>query len=97
MQEISFWVGVCLGRGDGGNVMVDIEITDDEYEALVQCSRDDEDIDGCEAIFDLRARIVAAAETAAASYDEYSDIDYHTDVWYVVQMPDEIWEAAHRE
>lgn len=97
MREISFWVGVCLGRGDSGDVMVDIDVSEDEYNALLDCCRNEGEIDECKKLSFLRSRIVAAAETEAASYDEESAIDYHTDVWYVVQMPDEIREAAHRE
>lgn len=97
MRNITFWVGVCLCRGDGGDVMVDIKVTDEEYETILECCRNEEDIDECKKLSALRSRIVAAAETEAASCDEDSDIDYHTDVWYVVQMPDEIREASHRE
>ena len=95
MRELSFWVGVCLGRGDSGNVLVDIEVSDTEYDTLIECCRSDEDVDEYEPLRELRKRIVSAAINEASSCDEGSDIDYNTDVWYVVQMPEEIWNIVH--
>jgi hypothetical protein len=40
--ELEFWVTICLGNGDGGDVAVTLDVTDDEYELLKQCCRDDE-------------------------------------------------------
>ena len=41
---LDFPVTVCLGRGDGGNVEVTVEVTDEEFELLKQCCREDGEI-----------------------------------------------------
>lgn len=97
MHEVSFWVGVCLGRGDSGEVLVDIKVSDEEYDSLVECCRNEVEIADCLALADLRSRIVDAAIAEAASCDTESDIDYRTDAWYIVQMPDELRDMVGRQ
>ena len=33
-MELEFWVTICLGHGDGGDVAVTLDVTDAEYELL---------------------------------------------------------------
>lgn len=93
MISLEFWVTICLGRGDGGDVTVTVDVTEEEYKLLKQCCRDYEDIDGYEGLEDLCRRIEEAAqeenEACMADYDTDEEIDYDS-VSYMISMPDEI-------
>ena len=65
-MKLEFWVTICLGHGDGGDVAVMLDVTDAEYELLKQCCRDDEEIEGYEGLEDLYERVVAAAKDESA-------------------------------
>ena len=41
-MKLEFWVTICLGHGDGGDVAVEVDVSDKEYELLKQCCRDDD-------------------------------------------------------
>ena len=91
-MELEFWVTICLGHGDGGDVAVTIDVTDAEYELLKQCCRDDEEIEGYEGLEDLYERVVATAkdESECCEPDDCEDIDYD-DASYTIAIPDEIY------
>ena len=100
MMYIEFTVTVCLGRGDGGDVCVDVSVSDEEYELLLQCCREDRDIGSYDGLSDLCRRIEEAAQSENEScmyefgYDE--EIDYST-ASYMISMPDEIIRAVEEE
>ena len=87
MRELEFEVTICLGGGDGGNVCVTVEVSNDEYKLLKKCYSEDEDIDGYPGLEDLVERIQEAAEDENdCCMDELGDdeeIDYD-DVTYMI-------------
>ena len=97
-MELEFWVTICLGHGDGGDVAVTLDVTEAEYELLKQCCRDDEEIEGYEGLEDLYERVVAAAEdeSECCEPDNCEDIDYD-DVSYTIAIPDEIYTEVQEE
>ena len=97
-MELTFWVTVCLGRGDGGDITVDVDVTDEEYALLVQCSREEEEIDGYDGLEDLCERIKeAAADEVDSCNAEFGIEEDYSDAGFMIQMPDVIWEAAHED
>lgn len=76
-RELEFHVTVCLGRGDGGDVCVSVPVSDEEYELLKQCCREDCEPCDCEGLEDLCSRVEEAAIDEAMSIaDEYDqDVD----------------------
>lgn len=46
MKSLEFLVTICLGGGDGGDVCVDVDVTDEEFELLKECCREGSDIEG---------------------------------------------------
>ena len=96
--ELEFWVTICLGNGDGGDVAVTLDVTDAEYELLKQCCREDEDIDGFEGLEDLYERIVATArdESECCEPDDCEDMSYD-DASYIVAIPDKIDNEVQEE
>lgn len=97
-MELEFWVTICLGHGDGGDVVVTMDVTAEEYELLKQCYRDDEEIEGYEGLEDLYERVVAAAkdESECCELDDCEDIDYD-DASYTVVIPDKIYNEVQEE
>lgn len=97
-MELEFWVTICLGHGDGGDVAITLNVTDVEYELLKQCCRDDEEIEGYEGLEDLYERVVAAAwdESECCEPDDCEDIDYD-DASYTVAIPDVIYNEVQEE
>ncbi len=97
-MELEFWVTICLGHGDGGNVAVTLDVTYAEYELLKQCCRDDEEIEGYEGLEELFERVVAAAkdESESCEPDDCEDIDYD-DASYSVAIPDVIYNEVNAE
>ena len=97
-MELEFWVTICLGHGDGGDVAVTVDVARKEYELLKQCCREDEDIDGFEGLEDLYERIVAAArdESEYCEPDDCEEIDYD-EASYTVAIPDIIYNEVQEE
>ena len=97
-MELEFLVTICLGQGDGGDVTVTIDVTDEEYELLKQCCREYEDIGSFEGLENLYERIVAAAkdESEYCEPDDEDDIDYD-DAYYTVAMPQVIYNEVQEE
>ena len=91
-MELEFWVTICLGHGDGGDV------ARKEYELLKQCCRDEEDIECYEGLEDLYERVVAAAkdESECCEPEDGEDIDYD-DASYTVTIPDKICNEVQEE
>ena len=105
MHEVEFQVTLCYGGGDGGDICVTVDVTDEEYELLKQCCREDEDISDYEELEDLVARIEAEAKgedyacRPDSSEDEDED-DYeedYDDVTCMIQLPDEIYDLINEE
>ena len=97
-MELEFWVTICLGHGDGGDVAVTLDVTDAEYELLKQCCRDDEEIEGYEGLEDLYDRVVVAArdERESCKPDDCEAIDYD-DASYTVAIRDVIYNEVQEE
>lgn len=97
-MELDFWVTICLGHGDGGDVAVTVDVSRKEYELLKQCCRDDEEIEDYEGLEDLYERIVTAAkdESECCEPDDCEDIDYD-DASYIVAIPDKIYNEVQEE
>ena len=97
-MELEFWVTICPGHGDGGDVVVTLDVTDAEYELLKQCCRDDEEMEDYEGLEDLYDRVVAAArdESESCEPDDCEDIDYD-DASYTVAIPDVIYNEVQEE
>lgn len=97
-MELEFWVTVCLGHGDGGDVAVTVDVSQKEYKLLKKCCREDEEIDGYEGLEALYERVVTATkdESECCGPDDCEDIDYD-DVTYIVAIPDVIHDEVSAE
>ena len=94
---LEFTVNICLGYGDGGEIAVDVEVTDEEYELLKQCCREDDDIGSFEGLESLYERIVTEAGDESEFNDpEECDTDYD-EADYMVEIPYEIYEEVEKE
>lgn len=96
-RTLEFTVTICLGHGDGGDICVDVEVTNKEYKLLKECCREGEEIESFEGLEDLYKRVIAEARDESESCDpEDCDIDYD-DADYGVEIPYEIYEAVENE
>ena len=96
-RMLEFTVTICLGGGDGGDVCVDVEVTNKEYKLLKECCREGEEIESFDGLEELYKRVVAEARGESEFCDpDDSDIDYD-DASYIVEMPYEIYEAVESE
>ena len=104
VREVEFTVTLCCGHGDGGDVCVKVDVTDEEYELMKQCCREDEEIDGYDGLEDLIERVEAEAkgEDSACSVglqDDEDEDDYnmYDDISCMVWMPSEISDIVDSE
>ena len=92
---IEFPVTVCMGHGDGGDVLVEVPVTSDEFIDLLNCYREDTEISDCENLENLVSRIESAAadeaETAAEELDDELDC---SEASYIISFPEDIPEIA---
>ena len=97
-MELEFWVTICLGHGDGGDVAVTADVSRKEYELLKQCCRDDEEIEGYEGLENLYERVISAAkdESECCEPDDCEDIDY-ADASHTVAIPGKIYNEVQEE
>lgn len=95
---LEFWVTICLGHGDGGDVMVTVDVTEEEYNLLQECCREDLEIADFEGLENLHERVIDAAveESEACAPNGEDDINYD-DASYMVAMPDEIYAEVQSE
>lgn len=97
-MKLEFWITVCLGGGDGGDITVNVDVTEEEYELLVQCSREEDEIDMYAGLENLCERIrEAAADEVDSCNAEFGIEEDYSDADYAIQMPDCIWQAAHAD
>ena len=97
MKKLEFTVSICLGHGDGGDILVELDVTNKEYKLLKECCRENEEIESFEGLEELYKRIVAEARGESEFCDpDDCDIDYD-DADYVVEFPDEIYDAVAEE
>ncbi len=99
-NSLDFIVTLCLGGGDGGDVEVTVNVTDEEYELLRQCCREGIEIEDCEGLEDLCDRIKEAAADENESCMEFLDSDEEIDydsISYIIGMPSEISDSAEDE
>ena len=88
-NELKFPVTVCLGCGDGGDVVVSEFVTDKELERLKKCYANDDDFASYPGLKRLYKRICRDAINESISFDTYGTAD-HTDASCIVYMPDEV-------
>ena len=95
-MKLEFWVTICLGHGDGGDVAVTVDVSKKEYALLKKCCEEYEDIDGYEGLEDLCERVIEAArdESECCEPDDCEDIDYD-DASYTIAMPDSIYNEVN--
>lgn len=93
-MEMDFLVTICLGHSDGGDVVVSVDVTEEEYKLLVACCRDGDEIDVYDGLDNLYDRIVEAAKDESAVCDpDEEEIDYD-DAYYRVDFPEQVYEEA---
>ena len=94
-MELDFIVTICLGHGDGGDIIVTVDVTEEEYALLVECCREDDEISSYEGLEDLYDRIVEEAkdESQSCQPEDEDEIDYD-DACYRVDFPDQVYEDA---
>lgn len=94
-MELEFWVTIYFGHGD---VVVTIDVSNEDYELLKQCCRDNEEVEGYKGLGDLYDRVVVAAkdESESCKPDDCEDIDYD-DASYSVAIPDVIYNEVNAE
>jgi hypothetical protein len=92
-RSLSFTVTMCLGYGDGFDVYVCADVSDEEYELIKKCYEEGLELNDCEGLEALVSRIEADARDEADSilYETESDeeIDFEN-VQCLIQYPDEI-------
>lgn len=95
-MNMKFIVTQCLGGGDGGDVEVEVEVTEEDIEAMKDLVRE-QDGDGdyfpdyCEALYE-KIKSEAAFSEDGEEYDEEAD-----DTYYRVTVPQEIFDAVEEE
>ena len=97
-MKLDFWVTIDLGRHRSGDTFVTIAVSDEEYELLKQCCRDNKEIEGYEGLEDLYERVVSEAkdESEFCESDDCEDIDYD-EAYYTVAMPQAICDEVKKE
>ena len=97
-MKLEFWVTICLGHGDSGDVTVEVDVSDEEYELLKQCGRENEEIEYFDGLEDLYERVVEEVkeESKSCEPDSCEDIDYD-DADYTVAVPQAVFEEMVKE
>lgn len=99
-RSFDFEVTLCLGGGDGGDVLVNVDVTEEEYELLKKCYRDDIGVCDCDGLEDLCQRVEEAAkdenEFCMADLDVDEEIDYNS-ISYMISIPAEVAEEVDEE
>ena len=92
-MKLDFPVTICLGRGDGGDVSVEIDVTKEEFDLLVEACEDGGEMSEYDTLSDLYERIVSAApdECDWEYGGEESELDEAT---YFVYYPEKVIDAA---
>lgn len=105
-RTLEFNVTICMGGGDGGETCVEVEVTDEEYEILKECCREDGDISDYEELDDLYQRIIGDSEDESKAEDpnyidgDEDDEDYYDPyecASYIVYLPNEVYAAVEAE
>ena len=92
-MKLDFPVTVCLGRGDGGDVSVRMNVTKEEFDLLVEACENGDEISEYDSLSDLYERIISAASDEC-DWDyggDESDLDEAT---YLVSYPEKVMDAA---
>jgi hypothetical protein len=94
-MELEFNVQVTADNGDECFVTVTETVSDEEFELLMQCYLDDEDLDAFDGLEDLYERICSAARDECVGMEDCDDEDAcFDDAECDVTMPDEVIEEA---
>ena len=94
---MEFWVTICLGYGDGGDVCIEEPVSEEERELLMECCREDMDMCDCEGLEDLCERIENAARDESECCGPEDDETDYDDASYMIAIPDEICDAVEAE
>ncbi len=100
-RTMEFTVMLYYGGGDGGEICVDADVSDKEYELLKECCRNDDEMEDFEGLEDLCERIEAEARGEndfIMSDDEEYDPDEENDILGCsIYIPQEIYDAIEEE
>lgn len=86
---LNFTVTVCLGGGDGGDVIIKEYVTDKEFERMKKCYAADDDFADYPGLKRLYKRVCRDAIDKSIAYDTDGTAD-HTDASCIVRFPDEV-------
>ena len=97
-MKLEFWVTICLSHDDGGDVSVEVDVSDEEYELLKQCCIEYEDINTFNGLEDLYDRVVSEAKDLSEDcVPEGEDAIDFDDVSFSVAIPDSIYDEAQED
>jgi hypothetical protein len=86
---LKFKVAVCLGGGDGGDVIVSEYVTEKQLERLKICKENDSDFGSYPGLKRLYSSICRSAIEEAQSYD-YENAALYANASCIVSFPDGI-------
>lgn len=86
---LKFRVSVCLGGGDGGDVIVSEHVTEKQLEKLKICKENDYDFGNYYGLKMLYSSICRSAIEEAKSYD-YENAKLYSGATCIVSFPDGI-------
>ena len=99
-EYLDFQVTLCLGLGDGGDVCVNVGVTENEFKLLKECYREYGEVQEIKGLIKLCRRVERAArdenESCLMDFDTEEKINYRS-VSYIIGMPDEVIEAVEEE
>ena len=96
-MKLEFPVTICLGGGDGGDVLISVDVSEEEYELLIDACADGDEIADCDELEDLYNRIISFADDECDwDYDNEDESDLE-DAVYLIQYPDAIIDAAEEK
>ena len=98
MPTMKFVVTECLGYGDGGDIEVEVDVTEEEIEEMKQLVRDNEEefFDSIEGLYE-RIKQACRDEDPIWEDDEDSEEEDYDDTYYRVEIPQEIYDAVEAE
>lgn len=92
---LEFPVTVCIGSGDGGDVLVDVPVSREEFIELLQCYRNDSEISDWNGLVTLVSKIESAAsDEAEAAADELGEEIDCSEASCLIAFPDDIPDIA---
>lgn len=98
-MELEFSVSISLGPHRSGDVTAEVEVSEEEYEALKQCCREEDEICDYPELENLYERIIAQVKEDDGIWEcEDSDEELDPeDAEFAIQMPDDFYDAVEDE